>query len=250
MLNSPICFAPTVAFWMWRMRHPWRLLNPGSKHIFLNIRMIAANTLNTCTVPFPSAELRRFMNRLIIIIIINFPSILLKAVTLSTETVLSSYSFHKSTTLSLKNFCPNVTLLFLNNLYLCPQVTLLGVLTQPLPLFWFLFSTLYASIKSPLCLLSPVLLVHTFSPRNSNPCSSESFVWLFFVLVPVFHVLFKVWIPYLDAVFQLWPNQWSVQVQIVTLSLVIVFRVVNDQLRLPRKYLSILPIYNSLCAGL
>ena len=32
--------------------------------------MIAANTLNTCTAPFPSAsaELRRFINRLIIII--------------------------------------------------------------------------------------------------------------------------------------------------------------------------------------
>src|SRR6218665_3129761 len=52
------------------MRHPWRLLNLGSKHIFLNIRMIAANTLNKCTAPFPSAsaELRRFINRLIIII--------------------------------------------------------------------------------------------------------------------------------------------------------------------------------------
>ena len=25
-----------------------------------------------------------------------------------------------------------------------------------------------------------------------------------------FHVLFQVWIPYLDAVFQLWPNQWSI----------------------------------------
>src|SRR6218665_3530749 len=31
------------------MRRPWKLLNLGSKHIFLNIRMIAANTLNTCT---------------------------------------------------------------------------------------------------------------------------------------------------------------------------------------------------------
>jgi len=31
-----------------RMRHPWRLLNLCSKHIFLIIRMIAANTLNTC----------------------------------------------------------------------------------------------------------------------------------------------------------------------------------------------------------
>src|SRR6218665_1446310 len=50
------------------MRRPWRLLNLGSKHIFLNIRIIAANTLNTCTAPFPSAsaELRRFINRLII----------------------------------------------------------------------------------------------------------------------------------------------------------------------------------------
>src|SRR6218665_2245305 len=32
--------------------------------------MIAANMLNTCTAPLPSAELRRFINRLIIIIII------------------------------------------------------------------------------------------------------------------------------------------------------------------------------------
>src|SRR6218665_172846 len=51
---------------------------------------------------------------------------LLKTVTLSTETVLSSNSFHKSTTLALKNFCPNVPFLFLNNLYLCPRVPLLG----------------------------------------------------------------------------------------------------------------------------
>src|SRR6218665_2410949 len=42
------------------------------------------------------------------------------------ETVLSSNSFHKSTTLALKNFCPNVPLLFLNNSYLCPRVPLLG----------------------------------------------------------------------------------------------------------------------------
>jgi len=51
------------------MRHTWRLLNLSSKHIFLNIRMIAANTLNTCTAPFPSAsaKLRRLINRLIII---------------------------------------------------------------------------------------------------------------------------------------------------------------------------------------
>src|SRR6218665_4227591 len=56
----------------------------------------------------------------------NFPSFLLKAVTLSTETVLSSNSFHKSTTLALKNLCPIVPFLFLNNLYLCPRVPLLG----------------------------------------------------------------------------------------------------------------------------
>src|SRR6218665_2435904 len=54
----------------YRMRRPWKLLNLGSKHIFLNIHMIAANTLNTCTAPFPSAELRCFINHLIIIIII------------------------------------------------------------------------------------------------------------------------------------------------------------------------------------
>src|SRR6218665_1580061 len=56
------------------MRRPWKLLNLDSKPIFLNIRtcMIAANTLNTCTAPFPStsAELRRFINIIIIIIII------------------------------------------------------------------------------------------------------------------------------------------------------------------------------------
>src|SRR6218665_4191834 len=34
----------------------------------------------------------------------NFPSFLLKAVTLSTDTVLSSNAFHKSTALALKNF--------------------------------------------------------------------------------------------------------------------------------------------------
>src|SRR6218665_2609499 len=55
-----------------------------------------------------------------------FPSFLLKAVTLSTDTVLSSNAFHKSTTLALKKFCPSVPFLFLNNLYLCPRVTLLG----------------------------------------------------------------------------------------------------------------------------
>jgi len=49
------------------MCRPWKLLNLGSKHIFLNILMIASNTLNTCTAPFPSAEVRRFLNRLIII---------------------------------------------------------------------------------------------------------------------------------------------------------------------------------------
>src|SRR6218665_1898342 len=48
-----------------------------------------------------------------------FQSFLLKAVTVSTKTVLSSNSFHKSTTLALKNFCPNVPFLFLNNMYLC-----------------------------------------------------------------------------------------------------------------------------------
>src|SRR6218665_3437357 len=59
------------------MRHLWRHLNLGSKHIVLNIRMVAANTLNTCTVPFPSAsaELRRFINRLVIIIIIILPEV-------------------------------------------------------------------------------------------------------------------------------------------------------------------------------
>ena len=57
---------------MWIMRHPWRHLNLGSKPIFLNISMIAANSLNTCTAPFPSAlaELRHFTTRLIIIIIV------------------------------------------------------------------------------------------------------------------------------------------------------------------------------------
>src|SRR6218665_3243131 len=48
------------------------------------------------------------------------------AVTLSTDTVRSSNAFHKSTTLALKNFCPSVPFLFLNNLYLCPRVALLG----------------------------------------------------------------------------------------------------------------------------
>ena len=51
------------------MRHPWRHLNLSSKPIFLNIRMIAANSLNTRTAPFPSAELWRFINSIIIIII-------------------------------------------------------------------------------------------------------------------------------------------------------------------------------------
>src|SRR6218665_222807 len=45
---------------------------------------------------------------------------------------------------------------------------------------------LWASIKSPLLLLFPVLLAHTLStfPRNLNTCSPESFVWLFFALSP------------------------------------------------------------------
>src|SRR6218665_258569 len=44
----------------------------------------------------------------------------------------------------------------------------------------------------PLLLLcssfSPALLAHTLStvPRNSNPCSPESFLWLFFALSPIF----------------------------------------------------------------
>src|SRR6218665_1489876 len=59
-------------------------------------------------------------------LISNFPSFLLKAATLSTDTVLSSNAFHKSTTLALKNFCHSVPFLFLNNLYLCTRVTLLG----------------------------------------------------------------------------------------------------------------------------
>src|SRR6218665_2435481 len=58
-------------------------------------------------------------------LISQFPSFLLKAVTLSTDTVLSSNAFHKSTTLALQNVCPSVPFLFLNNLYLCPRVTLL-----------------------------------------------------------------------------------------------------------------------------
>src|SRR6218665_3149405 len=35
---------------------------------------------------------------------------------------------------------------------------------------------------------SPALLAHTLStvPRNSNPCSPESFLWLFFALSPIF----------------------------------------------------------------
>src|SRR6218665_1717902 len=61
-------------------------------------------------------------------LITHFPSFLLKAVILPTETVpgLSSNSFHKFTTLALQNFCPNVPFLFLNNLYICPRITLLG----------------------------------------------------------------------------------------------------------------------------
>src|SRR6218665_595063 len=55
----------------------------------------------------------------------NMPSFLLKTLTLSTETILSSNSFHKSTTLAQKNFCPIGPFLFLNNLYLCPRVPLL-----------------------------------------------------------------------------------------------------------------------------
>jgi len=58
-------------------------------------------------------------------------ALLLKIVTLSDETVLASNSFHKSTTLALKNFYPNVPFLFINtsNVYLCPELPCL-VLTQ------------------------------------------------------------------------------------------------------------------------
>src|SRR6218665_1254232 len=80
---------------------------------------------------------------------------LLKAVTLSTDTILSSNAFHKSTTLVLKNFCPSVRFLFLNNLYLCPRVTLLGANSKNLSdcIDSFPVIILYASIKSPLVLL-------------------------------------------------------------------------------------------------
>ena len=46
----------------------------------------------------------------------------------SAVTVLSSGPFHKSTTLALKNFCPNAPFGFLNSLYtcMCPRVALLS----------------------------------------------------------------------------------------------------------------------------
>jgi len=52
------------------MSHRFRHLNLSSKHIFLNIRIIAAISLNTCTAHFTltsaSQDIRRFTNRLII----------------------------------------------------------------------------------------------------------------------------------------------------------------------------------------
>src|SRR6218665_3971888 len=125
-------------------------------------------------------------------LIANFPSFLLKAVTLSTETVLSSNSFHKSTTLALKNFCPSVPFLFLNNLYLCPRVTLLGANSKNLSDCIDSFPDYSYRLRLSLLwsFFSPVLLAHTLStvPRNINTYSLESFLWLFFVglLSPVF----------------------------------------------------------------
>src|SRR6218665_3969088 len=114
--------------------------------------------------------------------------------TLSTETVLSSNSFHKSTTLALKNFCPIVPFLFLNNLYLCPRVPLLGANSKNLShcIDSFPVIVLILSYRLRLSLLcssfSPALLAHTLStlPRNSNPCSPESSLWLSFALSPIF----------------------------------------------------------------
>src|SRR6218665_877409 len=57
---------------------------------------------------------------------LNFPCFLLKDVTLSSVTVLSSNPSHKSTTLARKDFCPNVSFGFFNNVYFRPRVTLFG----------------------------------------------------------------------------------------------------------------------------
>src|SRR6218665_3703811 len=108
---------------------------------------------------------------------------------LSTDTVLSSNAFHKSTTLALKNFCPSVPFLFLNNVYLCPRVTLLGANSKNLSDCIDSFPVSYRLRLSLLwSFFSPVLLAHTLStvPRNLNTYSLESFLWLFFVLSPVF----------------------------------------------------------------
>lgn len=68
----------------------------------------------------------------------------LKAVAISAATVLSFRSHRKSTTLAPKNnVCPNVPFVFLNNLYPCPRVTLLGANSNnlshfPVIIFWLL----------------------------------------------------------------------------------------------------------------
>ena len=81
-------------------------------------------------------------------------------------TVLSSKSFHKSTTLALKNFCPNASFVFLHNFYLFCQVTLSGANSKNLSHCIDCFPVIILS-RLHLSLLrssfSPVLFVHTVS---------------------------------------------------------------------------------------
>jgi len=105
---------------------------------------------------------------------------------------------------------------FLNNVRMCPRVVFFGANSKKLShrdvsspgLIW------KASIScSPtrILLFPSLYLVRNISSflRGSNPRKPKSFLWFFFALSPIFHVLFQVnglqaWMQYSS---QLWPKQ-------------------------------------------
>jgi len=114
-------------------------------------------------------------------------------------TVLSSKSFHKSTTLALKNFCPNASFVFLHNFYLFCQVTLSGANSKNLSHCIDCFPVIILS-RLHLSLLrssfSPVLFVHTVSSFFIALILVAAKTFLALLCTsPVFHVLFQVCTP-------------------------------------------------------
>lgn len=96
---------------------------------------------------------------------------------ISGETVLSSKSIHKSTTLALKNLCLNVPFFFLNNLFMCPPSYLVWCyFKEPLPLYLFLSGCTHIIFVPPVWSIMAqtfvfVTIIYRPSLRNAHPSS-------------------------------------------------------------------------------